>query len=537
MTNTQAPSIGDQLGSGALVGRSGGSVARQAGTVAIAAAAALLLLAGQASAATSFRAGDAGFSIATPSGSTWAYGDSWLNGRFIRNAVTLNGAYVGTIPSGSTRTWFWPGAPFKVSGGRIAMFGAEVAATSTGGVWGFNVLNGFRAEFDPRTPGKASVRHLARSSIVWAAASAEDSKGPIVFGIDSQHHAHAGRPNSSGGVTEVSAMGGTISGQFTVLKEPSGKWWMVGQLPFLSRRVVAYPLSGPTGKVTGPALKLITLPNPGATRWTYAATIHPEVAGLLTWAVNGTGPGTPYGLQKSRNFWPYTLFWARAATTAARRTTASAAATGTVAATSASHVTLWATTRQAQLQRELAQQQQNSNPNTWLEPSPDPLGLGMSPKSGAPAVWELSSKSPTSPIGEDADDDRADFLVPATSTGQKAQQTAAKAAIAAAAAELKSLSDQMKALEAQEKAIDDQAKAAEDLIEAQKRLTEATGTEDEEAARQAEAAAEAAKDVAEAALEAAMAKLELAIEAAKDAMEKAVEAEKKANGKGRSSWD
>ena len=92
---------------------------------------------------------------------------------------------------------------------------------------------------------------------------------------------------------------------------------MVGSLPFLSRRVVAYQLSGPAGKVTGPGLTLITLPDPGPGGYAYAATVHPELDGLLTWAVNSTVKGAPYGLRQQAGFWPAALRFAHAEGSAA----------------------------------------------------------------------------------------------------------------------------------------------------------------------------------------------------------------------------
>lgn len=540
---------------------------RFAATAAVAAlGSALLAVPGTAGAATTFRAGDVGFSIPTAKGSTWVYGDSWVNGRFVRNAMTLNGAYAGTIPSGTTRTWMWPGAPFRTPTGRIAMYGGEFTSTGTGGSWGFKLTNPFRAEFDPARASAATVKRLAPGGILWSASSVHDSQGPIVYGVDSNHRAHAGRPQADGSVLDVGTMGGTISNQFTVLKEPAGKWWLVGQLPFLSRRVVAYPLSGPTGKVTGSALKLITLPDPGSTRWTYAATIHTDYAGLLTWAVNGTGAGTPYGLQKSANFWPYTLYWARAA--AAKTTTARTAGTAshrtaraadsaklkinngkgwgrlksleddsTPGITGPDTVLMWASERQKELEQELARNQHNSTDSDWLGPLPEPLGEGMAPGAGSPSTWEFRGTNPEQPVGEDSDKARDSFLVPATLKGWKAQQEAAKAAIAAAAAELKAASDHLKALVEEQKAAEKAAKAAEKLAEARRKAAEDAGTENEDESKQAEREAEAAKQAAEQAIEQAKQQLEAAKQTAERAKANAEKASRKANGNGRASWD
>ncbi|CAB4879543.1 unannotated protein [freshwater metagenome] len=341
-----------------------------------------------------------------------------------------------------------------------------------------------------------------------------------VYGIDGNHHAHVARANDNGTTTEIGTMGGTISGQFTVLQEPSGKWWMVGQLPFLSRRVVAYPLSGPAGKVTGAGLKLITLPSPGPTRYTYAGTVHPELNGLLTWAVNGSGAGTPYGLQRQAAFWPLALTYAKAAAAA----TAAAKAKIAIAGTAGNTVKIWATSKQKELENELATNAELDLTQNWLAPLPDPLSPDLSiPSSSAPAAWEMSGRAsdPSQPAGEDSDTG-GDFIVPETSAGYKAQQTLARAADSAAKASVKAAAAQTKAAEAAKAAVERQA-------EANKQAAEALG-------QQAKLAAEKAAEQAKLAAEKAQAAAEKALEKAKNEAAKAAEALKQANGKGRTNW-
>ena len=253
-----------------------------------------------------FRAGDVGFSLSTPAGHSWVYGDSWVNGFFVRNAITLNGVYTGTINGVERGHWVWPGAPFLLPDGRVGMYGAEVEQVRPG-MWGFKVLGGVRINYDPRAPRRARVTPMTRPGMIWAAATARDGEGTLVYAVDSRHHPHVGRPQADGSVREVGTLGGMISGQFTVLRDPLDHWWIVGQAPHLSRRVIGYPLSAPDGKVIGRPIRLATLPSPGPARFTYAATIHPELGGMLTWAVNGHGPGTPYGLQRQAAFWPLAL--------------------------------------------------------------------------------------------------------------------------------------------------------------------------------------------------------------------------------------
>jgi len=274
-------------------------------TAVTAAAAASLLLAAltAAPARAAFRAGDVGFTIQTPSGHAWIYGDSWINGFFVRNAITVNGRYTGSIKGPARGTWVWPGAPFNLPDGRIGMYAAEVTQARPG-MWGFKVLGGLRVECSPTRPSAARVVRMPRPGLIWAAAAARDEQGTIVYAVDSRHHVHAGRPQPDGTVKEIGLVGGMISGQFSVVRDSAGAWWMVGQAAHLSRRVIAYRLTGPAGRTVGRPVRLMTLPSPGPTRFAYGATVHPELGGLLTWAVNGRGPGTPYGLQGLEGFWP-----------------------------------------------------------------------------------------------------------------------------------------------------------------------------------------------------------------------------------------
>ncbi|MCX6393598.1 MAG: hypothetical protein NTY57_01905 [Solirubrobacterales bacterium] len=474
-----------------------------------------------ATSAAALRAGDVGFSLSTQSGQTWVYGDSWNNGVFVRNAITLNDAYVGTLRGVPRGSWVWPGAPFELPNGNIAMYGAEIKQVKPG-AWGFQIVGGVRADFDPAHAGRATVAPTIRPGIIWAAAATKDpaSGAQYVYGIDGNHHAHVARANDNGTTTEIGTMGGTISGQFTVLQEPSGKWWMVGQLPFLSRRVVAYPLSGPAGKVTGAGLKLITLPSPGPTRYTYAGTVHPELNGLLTWAVNGSGAGTPYGLQRQAAFWPLALTYAKAAAAA----TAAAKAKIAIAGSAGNTVKIWASSKQAELESELATNAELDLTKNWLAPLPDPLSPDLSiPSSSAPAAWEMSgtASDPFQPAGEDSDTG-GDFIVPETSAGFKAQQTLARAADSAAKAAVRAAAARARAAEAAKAAVERQA-------EANQHAAEALG---EQAKKAAEKAAEQAKNEAEKAQAAA----EKALERANNEAAKADEALKRANGKGRTNW-
>ncbi len=476
----------------------------------------------------SFRAGDVGFSLKTDSGQTWVYGDSWNNGAFIRNAMTLNDGYVGTVRGVAKANWVWPGAPFELPNGDIAMYAAEVTQVqSKKGIWSFKVLGGLRAEFDPAHAGRATVTQMPRPAILWSAAAAKDGDKQYVYGIDANHHAHVGRVNDDGSVTALATMGGTISGQFTVLQDPSdGKWWMVGNLPFLSRRVVAYPLSGPAGTVTGPALKLITLPNPGASRYTYAATVHPELNGLLTWAVNGSGAGTPYGLQRQADFWPLSLTYAKAAAGVKAAAAAKARAASSSAGGSGDKVKLWDSSKQGELQSQLDASARLDTTETWLGSAPGDLSEGMDPNATAPAVWEFgdSTVAPPVPVGEDSDA-TSTFVPPSTRAGFDSQQSAARASMVAArqAATLASAARDQAAA-----ARDAAERAAEQADEARRMADHGTPGERRAAQRLANDAQKRA-DRAQADAARAEAKAAAADSNARSSRDRA-------NGKGRSDW-
>jgi len=254
-----------------------------------------------------FTPGDVGISLASAGGEVWLYGDSHVDRQMVRNAVTLNGKYTGTIPAPGRGTWFWPGAAFTAGKGKVVIYGLQMTRTGSSSQWDFKTIGAARAVIDPANPAGGDVEPLPHDRLYWVSAAARDSKGTLLYAIDGSNRAHAGRPRADGTVAEVAATGAWIGNQFSVVKDWFGKWWIVGQLPYLSRRVVAYPLAGPAGKVTGPALELYRLPTPGPNRINYATSVHPELNGLLTWAANGTGPGTPYGLQHRQHFWPYSL--------------------------------------------------------------------------------------------------------------------------------------------------------------------------------------------------------------------------------------
>ena len=274
--------------------------------------AALAALAVTPSAATAAQLipGDSGFTIRTRSGELWIYGDSKLDGRSIRNAVTLDGRYTGTLAASSPDRWIWPGAPFLLANGDVAMYTAEFARTGPT-IWSYKAVQNLRVRFAASDASAARVEPSA-PGLIWGAAATRDSKGPIVYSVDGSQIAHSGRPQRDGSVRAESKLGGPISGQFSVVSDADGGWWMVGQLPQLSRQIVAYPLSSPTGTVTGKPINLLTVSDPGPTGFTYAATLHPELHGLLTWAVNGSGPNDPYGLRRLERFWPTGLWIAQA---------------------------------------------------------------------------------------------------------------------------------------------------------------------------------------------------------------------------------
>jgi hypothetical protein len=277
--------------------------------VAVPATAAAATAAGQQAAPQVLTPGDAGFTLATPSGELWLYGDSKVNGVDVRNAVTLGGKYVGTIAASRPGRWIWPGAPFLMADGSVAMYSAEFVRTGPT-IWSYKPVQNVRVKFPANNAGAARVQPSA-PGLIWGAASTRDAKGPIVYAVDGNRAAHAGRPHRDGSVTPLSTVGGPISSEFSVLKAPDGGWWMAGQLPDLSRQIVAYPLSSPTGAITGKPVTLMTVSDPGPTGFTYAASLHPELHGLLTWAVNGTGPNDPYGLRRIERFWPTALWIAK----------------------------------------------------------------------------------------------------------------------------------------------------------------------------------------------------------------------------------
>jgi len=277
----------------------------------IATAALLAATPSQASAAAPvLEPGDSGHSVLSRRGEVWLYGDSKVNGAVVRNAVTLDGKYVGTISASSPDRWIWPGAPFLLADGSIAMYAAEFTRTGPT-MWSYRAVKNVRVRFPANDASAARVEPSA-AGLIWGAAATRDSKGPIVYAVDGSQAAHSGRPQPDGSVKHESKLGGRISGQFSVVHDPDGGWWMVGQLPQLSRQIVAYPLSSPTGTVTGKPINLLTVADPGPTGFTYAATLHPELHGLLTWAVNGSGPNDPYGLRRLERFWPTGLWIAQA---------------------------------------------------------------------------------------------------------------------------------------------------------------------------------------------------------------------------------
>jgi len=385
-----------------------------AATAVLLAVSALALAPSGASAA--LRAGDVGFSFPSSAGPMWVYGDSWIDGRFIRNAITLSGHFSGEIKNVPDTHWVWPGAPFALPNGRIGMYGAEMRQESPG-MWGFKTVRGIRATFMPNAAWQAEVTPT-NSALVWSAAATRSSTNPIVYAVDSAHRAHSGWPSADGSVKEIRNMGGLISGQFSVIPDDNGRWWMVGQLPFLSRRVVAYRLVDRTGPVVGDYVPLATLPDPGANRFTYAATLHPEYGGLMTWAVNGSGPGTPYGLQRVNNFWPTSINAALTLRAAAAKaaTVARASRTATIAKVARP------TQQEAAARRDLVDIQNRIDTQEeadrieveveqaegWLTEPPTQLDPGQDPESGSPAVREYSGRGEAvrSRRGEDQSSDR-----------------------------------------------------------------------------------------------------------------------------------
>ena len=376
---------------------------------------ALLAALPMSASAVVLRAGDVGFSGNTPAGSMWVYGDSWVDGRLIRNAITLNGNFTGEIRGVQTGHWVWPGQPFPLPNGRYAMYGTEMTQ-ATPGMWGFAKVGGVRAVFDPASASAASVTPMPSTGLYWSAASTGGWSNPLVYTVDANHKAHVGRPNADGSVTDLRNMGGTISGQYSVITDASGKWWMVGQLPFLSRRVVAYPLAGRAGPVTGSYVPLATLPIPGSTRYTYAATVHPDYSGLLTWAVNGSGAGTAYGLQRLDGFWPKALDAGLTlqSGTAARAAVARLAHVAGVA-TPKTAVAAQSLARKVQVDindriesaDEAARLETNLEQSEgWLAPPPEQLAADQSAMPGSPATLEFAGRGHKAPEGEDSVTDR-----------------------------------------------------------------------------------------------------------------------------------
>lgn len=257
-------------------------------------------------AGAAFRAGDVGQTLQTPKGLMWIHGDSWNNGMFVRNAVVLNGKYMGTVNGVPRGNWVWLGAPWMLPDGRVAVFGSEMTQKSKG-MFGFERVGNVYATFDPEKPREAQVRRLGPGS-PWSAATARDEIGQLVYKIDADRRPMVGRPDAEGNVETLDTFrNAQISGQFSILQDPWGDWWMVGSYIMLSRKVVAYRLAGPAGPVQGKMITLTMLPKQPDKWYVYAATVHPELDGLLTYATNGKGPGGTYGLKRIENFWPGAL--------------------------------------------------------------------------------------------------------------------------------------------------------------------------------------------------------------------------------------
>ena len=258
-----------------------------------------------------FRAGDVGTSIQTQSGSVWIYGDSWHpGGMFIRNAVTLNGRYIGTIRGVPKENWVWMGTPYLLPDGRVAVHGSEMSKKDGGGgMWDFKRVGQVFVKFDPRNIKAAEVTRIDDTRSPWSSSAAQDQDGPLVYRIDGDHHPHVGRPlDEQGNVQEIAELNAQISGQFSIVPDPWGGWWLVGTGPMLSRKVVAYPLESPSGPVIGSKIELMTLPKPTVGKYNvYAPSVHMELGGLLTWALNGSGGEEKYGLRRIENFWPNQL--------------------------------------------------------------------------------------------------------------------------------------------------------------------------------------------------------------------------------------
>jgi len=251
---------------------------------------------------TSFRAGDVGFSMQTPGGEMWVYGDSWINGRFIRNAITLNGQYRGTLRDSSLSGWIWPGVPIRRSDGKILMYASQHQQAAAG-MWGTKRIQTLKIVFDPAHPEKAQITPMG-SAPAWSATSLQYRGDTLVYGVDQYHRSRVGYLDLEGNLIRTERIGALISGRYSVVQDGSGRWWTVGFLPWLSRRLVAYPMKDPTHLKSTSYRLLQTLPAPPAGWFVYDGLVHPELGGLLTWAENGKGPGGWYGLNRKPGFWP-----------------------------------------------------------------------------------------------------------------------------------------------------------------------------------------------------------------------------------------
>lgn len=256
-------------------------------------------------ASSNFRPGDVGFSLYNKYGHVWLYGDSWYRGRFIRSAVTVNGRYTGFLAGVKRGNWIWPGAPWNLPDGRIMMYASENKTPSGKGPWQRSFVRGLRVVFDPRYPGRAKV--YPTPGTVWSADAVRWRGQLYLYSVNSRYQAYVAKTSATGVVQSTRKLGGFLGGHFSVVQDSKKRWWMVGLGGMLSRRLWAHRLESPWGPIISKPVLLATLPKPGLKRFTYAADVHTELGGLLTWAVNGTGPGTPYGLQKRPGWWPGAL--------------------------------------------------------------------------------------------------------------------------------------------------------------------------------------------------------------------------------------
>lgn len=251
---------------------------------------------------TQVRTGDVGFSLKTRQGEMWTYGDSWINGRFIRNAITLNGEYRGTLRAPGLEGWIWPGAPLELDDGRIVMYASQHRQAAPG-MWGTQRIQTVRIFFRPAHPERAQIQPLG-SAAPWSADSLVYGGQKLFYGVNREHRARVGYVNNRGEITQTAELGPLVSGRYTVLQDGQQRWWLVGFLPWLSRRVVAYPMYNPT-KLKSHRFRLLqTLPQPADGWFVYDGLVHPEKDGLFTWAENGKGPGGRYGLKRKTGFWP-----------------------------------------------------------------------------------------------------------------------------------------------------------------------------------------------------------------------------------------